>query len=71
MNAPLLARPADPAALRRQIDALEAEINAARGKRDNVIKAIAERRQKLNRLKAQLAFCEPGVTLSRPELCPA
>lgn len=71
MSTPLFARPADPEDIRRQISGLEAEINSARNKRDNVIRAIADRRQKLNRLKAQLALCESGSALSCAHLCPA
>ena len=71
MNAPLLSRPTDPEKLRREIAALEAEINSARARRDNVIRSISDRRLKLNRLKAQLALCDSAPALSHAELCPA
>lgn len=71
MNAPLFSRPSDPDKLRREIATLEAEINSARAKRDNVIRSISDRRLKLNRLKAQLAMCDSAPALSHASLCPA
>lgn len=72
MHSPLLSRPTDPEKLRREIVALESEINSARARRDNVIRSISDRRQKLNRLKAQLALCaDSAPALSHAELCPA
>jgi septal ring factor EnvC (AmiA/AmiB activator) len=71
MNAPFLSRPADPDKLRREIATLESEINLARARRDNVIRAISDRRLKLNRLKAQLALCDSAPALSTAQLCPA
>lgn len=71
MSAPLFSRRADPDELRSQIARLRKEIDGARATRDGAIKAIADRRQKLNRLEAQLAMTSSAPALSIPALCPA
>lgn len=65
MPAPLLSRTLDSDKIRREIAALEAEVKSAREKRDGVIRAIAERQMKIERLKSQLALvATPGAVLA-------
>lgn len=68
MNAPLFSRPVSEETLRREIRALDAEIAAAREKRNGIANAIASRQIKKERLEAQLAAMTAGPALPSPEM---
>ncbi len=54
--------------LDRLITALEGEVADIRGKRDRLVRSLAERQQKLERLKSQRLLMAPGAALE-PALC--
>jgi predicted nucleic acid-binding Zn-ribbon protein len=68
MNAPLFSRPVSEESLRREIRALDAEIAAAREKRNGINNAIASRQLKKERLEAQLAGMTASPALPSPAM---
>lgn len=62
MSTALLTRPANADNIRKEIAALEQEVDSARIKRNGIVEAIAKRQVKINRLKAQLELNAPHGT---------